>query len=74
MQRPDSRLKIKFTMVIIENTDATSWRRMEWQKILPKARNVVVSVPGVPGISSSLKNAIKCGNSDIVTTLVSRNV
>lgn len=41
---------------------------------LPKARKVVASVPGVPGISSSVKNTIKCGSNDNVTRLVSRNV
>jgi len=35
---------------------------------------VVARVPGVPGISPSLKNAIKCGERDKVTRLVSRNV
>ena len=41
---------------------------------LPNARKVVARVPGVPGISPSLKNAIKCGNKDKVTRVVSRNV
>lgn len=40
----------------------------------PKERKVVASVPGVPGISPSLKKAIKCGNNDRVTRIVSRNV
>ncbi|KAL0904137.1 hypothetical protein M5K25_026211 [Dendrobium thyrsiflorum] len=31
---------------------------------LPNVRKVVASIPGVPGISPSLKKAIKCGNSD----------
>lgn len=35
---------------------------------------MVARVPGVPGISPSLKNDIKCGKSDSVTRLVSRNV
>ena len=39
-----------------------------------KARKVVARVPGVPGISTSLKNAMKCGNKAKVTRLVSRNV
>ena len=43
-------------------------------KKLPKARNVVARVPGVPGISPSLKNAIKCGSNETVTKVVSRNV
>lgn len=41
---------------------------------VPKARKVVARVPGVPGISPSLKNAMKCGSNDKVTRLVSRNV
>lgn len=41
---------------------------------LPKARKVVARVPGVPGISPSLKNAMKCGSKHKVTTVVSRNV
>jgi hypothetical protein len=39
-----------------------------------KARKVVARDPGVPGISPSLKNAIKCGSKDAVTRLVSRKV
>ncbi|CAI9766543.1 unnamed protein product [Fraxinus pennsylvanica] len=41
---------------------------------LPEARKVVISVPGVPGTSSSVKNTIKCCNNDKETILVSRNV
>jgi len=41
---------------------------------LPNVRKVVASVPGVPGISPSLKNAIKLDNNDNVTRVVSRNV
>lgn len=44
------------------------------KKSIPKARKVVARVLGVPGISSSLKNAMKCGNKAKVTRLVSRNV
>jgi len=43
-------------------------------EILPKARKVVAREPGVPGISPSLKNAIKCGSKDAVTRVVSRKV
>lgn len=39
-----------------------------------KARKVVATMPGVPGISPSLKNATKYGNNDKVTRLVSKNV
>ena len=35
---------------------------------------VVARVPGVPGISPSLKNVIKCGSNDKVTRLVSKKV
>lgn len=41
---------------------------------LPKERKVVARVPGVPGISPSVKNAMKCGSKAKVTTLVSRKV
>lgn len=41
---------------------------------LPKARKVVAREPGVPGISPSLKNAMKCGSKDAVTRDVSRKV
>jgi hypothetical protein len=44
------------------------------QCILPKVRNVVASAPGVPGISASLKKAMKWGNKDRVTSVVSRKV
>lgn len=42
--------------------------------ILPNARKVVARVPGVPGISSSLKKAMKCGIRTKVTRVVSKNV
>lgn len=41
---------------------------------LPNVRKVVASVPGLPGITPSLKNAIKLDNNDSVTRAVSRNV
>lgn len=41
---------------------------------VPNARNVVARVPGVPGISSSLKKAIKCGMRSRVTRVVSKKV
>lgn len=41
---------------------------------LPKARKVVAREPGVPGISPSLKNVMKCGSKDAVTRVVSRKV
>ena len=50
-------------------------RKNELQRMyLPKVRNVVASAPGVPGISTSLKKAIKWGNKDRVTSAVSRKV
>jgi hypothetical protein len=41
---------------------------------LPKVRNVVASAAGLPGMSMSLKNAMKLGNNDTVTSVVSRKV
>lgn len=41
---------------------------------VPNVRKVVASVPGVPGISPSLKKAIKLDSNDSVTRVVSRNV
>lgn len=41
---------------------------------VPNARKVVARVPGVPGISSSLKKAMKCGMRSKVTRVVSKKV
>lgn len=42
--------------------------------IVPNVRKVDARVPGVPGISTSLKKAMKLGSNDKVTSVVSRNV
>jgi hypothetical protein len=41
---------------------------------LPKVRSVIASAAGLPGISTSLKKAMKWGNKERVTSVVSRNV
>lgn len=46
----------------------------KWTITLPKARKVVARVPGVSGISPSLKNTMKFGSNDKVTRVVSRKV
>lgn len=43
-------------------------------KNLPKVIKLAATVPRVPDISSSVKNAIKYLNNDNVTRVVSRNV
>jgi hypothetical protein len=61
---------LKFVSLVLDKSAEGRRNRV----IVPNVRNVVARVPGVPGISTSLKKAMKLGSNDKVTSVVSRNV
>lgn len=74
MQMPNSGLQTLRYITFTAEYSQNSVKKIKGRGHIPNARKVVARVPGVPGISPSLKNATKCGNNDKVTTVVSRNV
>lgn len=69
-----ARFKTAGNPTLLQKTHRQNQKLELCLETLPKARKVVAREPGVPGISPSLKNAMKCGSKDAVTRVVSRKV